>query len=54
MVDFILLSWLDNLVEFPADYEFIKYCIIGVIIVLCVALAYGFFGSTFSAVFNRR
>ena len=49
-----MLEWLDSLIVFPAEYLFIKYIVVGVLLVVCVSLAYGFMTSTFSAIFNRR
>lgn len=49
----MITDWLNEILVFPADYEFIRYLLLSVIIVISVALAYGFFAGTFSAIFKR-
>lgn len=49
-----MLAWLDTLVQFPSDYDFLKYLVISVIIVVVLSLSYGLIISTFSAIFSRR
>lgn len=49
-----MVAWLDELIFFPPELDFLKYCILGVLVVISVCLAFGFIASTFSAVFNRK
>lgn len=49
-----MFAWLEEFITFPADFEFFKYIIAGVLIIVCVSLAFGFITSTFSAIFNRK
>lgn len=49
-----MVAWLDELITFPVELEFLKYCVLGVLVVICVCLAFGFIASSFSAIFNRK
>lgn len=49
----MITDWLDEILVFPSDFEFIKYLLLSVIVVISVSLAYGFFAGTFSAIFKR-
>lgn len=48
-----MVEWLDNLLTFPVEYEFIKYLLLGVLVVISVSLAYGLITSMISSIFNR-
>ncbi len=49
-----MIAWLDSLITFPSEFEFIKFCVLGVIVVITVCLAFGFFAGSFTAIFNRK
>ena len=49
-----MVAWLDDLIVFPPELDFLKYCVLGVLVVICVCLAFGFIASSFSAIFNRK
>lgn len=51
---FSLIEWLDTLISFPEDYLFIKYIVLGVVVIVAVSLSYGLIISIFSSIFNRR
>lgn len=49
-----LIEWFDSLLPIPADYEFLKYLILGTVVVFGVLLFFGTISSLFSAIFGRR
>ena len=50
----MITSWLDNLVSFPSDFQFLKYLIISSLVLMSVVLLYGLVVSVISSLFNRR
>lgn len=50
----MITSWLDSLVTFPSDFQFLKYLIISALVLMSVVLLYGLVVSVISGLFNRR
>lgn len=50
----MITTWLDELVSFPAEYAFLKYLILGTLIIGCVFLMYSLCCGIISSLFNRR
>lgn len=49
----MIFDFLDNFLQFPVEFEFLKYLIGGVIIILFTTIITSFFISVFLAIFRK-